>query len=295
MSAQHLSYVIYTSGSTGTPKGVLIEHQGLCNYMQWATGVYAPDRTIVSSSFSFDATITSLYTGLLRGGTVHLLREGEELDGLYEELEAGGSCGLVKATPGLLNVLGNRLLSEGVQSGVPVFVIGGEALPRSTVELWRQLQPQARLINEYGPTETVVGCVVYEVPPELRPGATVPIGWPIANTSVYILDGYGEPVPVGVTGELFIGGAGVARGYLNRAELTAERFVSDPFAGDGSRLYKTGDLARWSLDGTMEFLGRNDSQVKIRGYRIELEEIETRLIEHESVREAVVVAREEGA
>jgi FkbM family methyltransferase len=134
---------------------------------------------------------------------------------------------------------------------------------------------------------------VYEVPQEMKPGITVPIGAPIANTHVYILDDYGEPVPKGVTGELYIGGAGVARGYLNRAALTAERFVSDPFAGGGSRMYKTGDLARWSFDGTMEFLGRNDSQVKIRGYRIELEEIEAVLNEHPEIKQSVVMMRED--
>src|SRR6185312_58396 len=144
-------------------------------------------------------------------------------------------------------------------------VIGGEALSTEEVEHWRTHAPHVRLINEYGPTETVVGCVVYEVNADTPHRGAVPIGRPIANTRVYVLDDFLEPVPVGVPGELFIGGAGVARGYLNRAGTTAERFVPDPFAGDGQRLYRTGDRVRYRADGILEFLGRLDEQLKIHG------------------------------
>ena len=150
------------------------------------------------------------------------------------------------------------------------------------------------MVNEYGPTETVVGCVVYDIPQKVNETLLVPIGRPISNTRIYILDVHGKPVPVGVTGELYIGGAGVARGYLNRPDLTAEKFVADPFAGEpGARMYRTGDLGRWLADGNIEYLGRNDFQVKIRGFRIELGEIEARLAEYPAVREAVVIARED--
>ena len=293
---EHLVYVIYTSGSTGTPKGVMVPHRQVSNYLCWAKADYAPvSCAIVSSSLSFDATVTSLYTPLLVGGSVHLVEEGGEIEGLEEEVgEVEG--GLVKITPVHLQVLGQRLEEQGLRSRVRVFVIGGEALPASTVGLWRRLDPQVRLVNEYGPTETVVGCIAYEVGAEWRKKETVPIGRPIRNTQVYILDAQGEPVPVGVAGELYIGGAGVTRGYLNRPELTAERFVPDRFGKEpGGRLYRTGDVGRWLKDGTIEYLGRNDEQIKIRGYRVELGEIEARLREYEGVREAVVIAREEEA
>ncbi|MFC7518444.1 amino acid adenylation domain-containing protein, partial [Herbaspirillum sp. GCM10030257] len=202
--------------------------------------------------------------------------------------------GLVKITPAHLDVLGQRLLADRVRSAVGVFVIGGEALSSSTVALWQQIQPGVRLINEYGPTETVVGCVVYDIAPDAQLDGSVPIGRPIANTRIYVLDGYGQPVPVGVAGEIYIGGAGVARGYLNRNELTAERFVADPFSNEpGARMYRTGDLARYRADGNLEFLGRNDHQVKLRGMRIELGEIEAKLAQYRGVKEIAVIARED--
>src|SRR6185312_13461191 len=159
---------------------------------------------------------------------------------------------------------------------------------------WQWRFPQVRLVNHFGPTEITVGCCTFEITEPVSESRSIPIGRPIANTRIYILDGNQQPVPIGVTGELYVGGAGVARGYLNRAELTRERFVSDPFAQQaGARMYKTGDLGRWLADGAIEFLGRNDDQVKIRGFRIELGEIEARLRECEGVKEAVVVARED--
>ncbi|HEX2187719.1 MAG TPA: AMP-binding protein, partial [Longimicrobiaceae bacterium] len=173
-------------------------------------------------------------------------------------------------------------------------VVGGEdlgtALARSVAEASRG---NLEIHNEYGPTEAAVGCMIHRFDPEGDGRGSVPIGRPVANTRVYVLDGWREPVPVGVAGELYVGGAGVARGYAGRPELTAERFVPDPFGGEpGARLYRTGDLARWRSDGTMEYLGRNDQQVKVRGFRIEPGEVEARLAEHAAVKEAVVVARD---
>jgi arthrofactin-type cyclic lipopeptide synthetase B len=292
---EHLAYVIYTSGSTGRPKGVMIEHRGLVNYLCWAGKAYAPaDGSVVSSSLSFDATITSVFTPLIHGSTARLLADGREVDDLEVLLASSPAPGLVKITPAHLDVLGHRLRARGSSPAVGMLVVGGEALSPATVKLWRDIQPRVRVVNEYGPTETVVGCIVYEVGPEEEPVGNVPIGRPIANTQIYLLDSAGRPVPVGATGEIHIGGAGVARGYLNRPELSAERFVPDPFSAEpGARMYKTGDLARHRPDGQMEYLGRNDFQVKLRGFRIELGEIEARLAQHPQVREAVVIARED--
>ncbi|AKJ30063.1 non-ribosomal peptide synthetase [Caldimonas brevitalea] len=294
---RHLAYVIYTSGSTGRPKGVMIEHAAWLNYLQWAVRAYechAGEGAVVSSSIAFDATITSLYTPLLCGRTVVLVRDGDELAGLEALLRQGKAWSLIKITPAHLDALGRRLQANPAPCAVRAFVIGGEALAPATVALWRGICPQARLINEYGPTETVVGCSVYELPADTSDLVTVPIGRPIANTQIYLLDERRQPVPIGVPGEIYIGGAGVARGYLNRPELTAERFVPDPFSEvPNAKLYKTGDLGRWRADGHLEYLGRNDHQVKIRGFRVELGEIEAQLARHEQVKEAVVIARED--
>ncbi|WP_186066623.1 non-ribosomal peptide synthetase/type I polyketide synthase [Burkholderia gladioli] len=292
--AEHLAYVIYTSGSTGRPKGVMISHGGLSNYLQWALAAYepAPERgAVVSSSLSFDATVTSLWTPLLCGGTVTLLDEGDEIAGL--EAHVRNAAGLVKITPAHLDALGRRLRAEGIKAKTDAFVIGGEALSAGTVALWQEVGPGARLVNEYGPTETVVGCLVYDAQNLPAGMMNVPVGRPVANSQIYILDAGGEPVPVGVTGEIFIGGAGVARGYLNRPSLTAERFVPDPFGATGARMYRTGDLARYEADGNIIYLGRNDEQVKLRGFRIELGEIGAMLGAHPGVRDAVVVMRKE--
>ena len=273
----------------------MIEHRGLCNYLAWAAKIYSPKNgAVVSSSLSFDATVTSLYTPLLCGSEIGLLPDGKEIDALNEQVLGKIACGLVKITPAHLDVLGQRVLQEGARTAVELFVVGGEALPASTVRLWRRIQPDVRMVNEYGPTETVVGCTIFDAPEDFASGHSTPIGRPIANTQIYILDANLQPAPIGVTGEIYIGGAGVARGYLNRPELTAERFLRDPFAKEAdARMYRTGDLGRWRADGAIEYLGRNDFQVKIRGFRIELGEIEARLREHPGVREAMVVARED--
>ncbi|WP_263369219.1 non-ribosomal peptide synthetase, partial [Edaphobacter dinghuensis] len=297
LTPHHLAYIIYTSGSTGKPKGVMVEHVNLHNYLNWAINAYIPFKnSIVSSSLSFDATITTLLVPLLQGGEVELLPEGEEIDGLYIRIRENitKKQQLIKITPSHLDELGRRMLSESLGIFSHLFVIGGEALLSSTVQLWHRIRPDITMINEYGPTETVVGCVTYNIPYKDNYVDPIAIGRPIANTRIYILDEYRKPVPIGVAGEMYIGGAGVARGYLNRPELTAERFLADPFRVEPeARMYRTGDLARYLPDGNLEFLGRNDQQVKIRGFRIELGEIEVCMAEHPLVEQAVVIARED--
>jgi amino acid adenylation domain-containing protein len=293
----NLAYVMYTSGSTGKPKGAMILHLGLVNYLWWAIKAYAvePGRSVpVHTSVSFDLTVTSLYTPLLAGGKVELLPEDVGAQNLLAALLRAGDRSLVKITPAHLVLLSQQISPEQAAGMSRTFVIGGENLLAESLQLWRGSAPATRLFNEYGPTETVVGCCVYEVRPADPRSGSVPIGRPIANTQLYVLDPGLQPVPPGVMGELYIGGAGVARGYLNRPELTAERFLPDPFSGvPGARLYKTGDLARSRTDGTLEYLGRADDQVKIRGYRIELGEIEATLAAQPKVQSCAVLARED--
>lgn len=293
---EHLAYVIYTSGSTGRPKGALIEHRGLANYLSWAIrtyGLLSGDLVPVHSSISFDLTVTSLYPALLCGGQVQLLAEDLGAQNLVTALQDGRQRGLVKITPAHLELLTQQVSAAAAANTTRAFIIGGENLAAENLRFWRETAPRIRLINEYGPTETVVGCCIYEVQPGDPPNGSVPIGRPIANTELYVLDEQLAAVPVGETGELYIGGVGVGRGYLNRPELTRERFLPDPFSGRrGGRLYKTGDLARYRDDGILEYLGRVDSQIKIRGYRIELGEIEATVLGHPEVRVAAVVHRE---
>jgi amino acid adenylation domain-containing protein len=297
VTSDHLAYVIYTSGSTGQPKGVMIPHHGLVNYLRWAGPAYqvaAGQGAPVHSSLSFDLTITSLLLPLLAGRTVTLLPEDHGGEALSQTLQDHKNFSLVKITPAHLQLLNQQLPPAEATEATRSLVIGGEALLGQDLRFWQMHAPQTRLINEYGPTETVVGCCVYELSPGEIISEATPIGRPIANTQLYLLDQYLHPVPVGVVGELYIGGAGVARGYLKRPALTAERFIPDPFSGQpGRRLYKTGDLARYRPDGVLEFLGRRDHQVKLRGFRIELGEIEAVLRQHPHVREAVVLLRED--
>ena len=293
----NLAYVIYTSGSTGKPKGALIEHRGLVNYLWYAIrhyGVVAGDSVPVHSSISFDLTVTSLFPALLAGGHVELVPEDVGAQSLVASLKNGKQRGLVKITPAHLELLNQQLGSAEAPNITRAFIIGGEALTAESLRLWRQAAPKTRLINEYGPTETVVGCCIHEVRPEDPDSGAIPIGRPIANTELYVLDESLQPVGIGEMGELYIGGAGVARGYLNRPDLTAQRFLPDGFSGRaGARLYKTGDLARWRSDGILEYLGRVDDQVKVHGYRIELGEIEATLAGAPDVRSCTVLLRED--
>ncbi|MCR8643269.1 amino acid adenylation domain-containing protein [Paenibacillus sp. N1-5-1-14] len=291
-----MAYMIYTSGSTGKPKGVMITHRGMSNYLQWAVGAYEVEQgigSIVSSSLSFDATITSLFTPLMTGGRVVLLHEGKEIEQVSQALRQYDNLSLLKITPAHLHLLNQQLAPEELVGRVRTVVIGGEALLGENIAFWQQAAPETKLINEYGPTETVVGCCVYHAA-QIKEGPVL-IGRPIGNTQLYVLDSYMQPVPIGVAGELYIGGLGVARGYHNREQLTAERFVPNPFSREeNDRLYKTGDICCYLADGNLQYYGRIDDQVKVRGYRIELGEIEARLHQHPAIHKAVVIPQGDG-
>ncbi|MDZ7358889.1 MAG: amino acid adenylation domain-containing protein, partial [candidate division KSB1 bacterium] len=289
----HLAYVIYTSGSTGKPKGTLITHRGFMNYLFWCLENYPLKQgrgSLVHSSLAFDATITGLYAPLLVGRAVYLVPESKDIEIVAQSLRQYRNFSIVKITPAHLQLLGNQLPAEEAADLVHAFIIGGENLTSDHIAFWLQYAPNTKLINEYGPTETVVGCMNYDTPHDFRKRGSVPIGFPIANMKVYLLDQNLEPVPIGVPGEMYIGGVAVARGYLNRPDLTAEKFIPDPFSGKpGARLYRTGDLAKYLPDGNIEFLGRIDHQVKIRGFRIELGEIQATLGKHPGIKENVVI------
>lgn len=294
VSPDDLAYVIYTSGSTGQPKGAMITHRGLTNYLNWAMEAYdiaEGSGALLHSSISFDLTVTSLFAPLMLGRAVFLVADG--IEALAVALTEGTNYSLLKITPAHLRALTELLSPDVVAGRVRTLIIGGEALHFESLSFWREHAPQTRIINEYGPTETVVGCCVYEVSAADPPFGPVPIGEAIPKTELHILTNDLKPVSTGETGELFIGGDGVARGYLNREELTRERFIANPF-GSGM-LYRSGDLARVKADGNFEYLGRVDDQVKIRGFRIELGEVETVLKQHDSVSDCAVIAKDEAS
>ena len=294
---ENAAYVIYTSGSTGKPKGVVIPHRGLVNYLSWAVKNYRVGEgrgATVHSPLGFDLTVTSIFTPLLVGRSVALVPESQGLEGFNAILRQEKNLSLIKLTPSHLELLNQMVSAEDIANTSNVLIVGGEALWNETVDFWRTHAPETRVINEYGPTETVVGCCVYEMTDEATNSAAVPIGRPIDNAEIYVLDNYMQPVPTGVLGEIYIGGVQLARGYLGRPDLTAERFIPHPFASEpGQRLYRTGDVARFLANGQIEYIGRTDQQTKIRGYRIELGEIEVLLAQHEAVREVAVIARED--
>ncbi|HAT3848741.1 TPA: amino acid adenylation domain-containing protein [Serratia marcescens] len=294
--ASHLAYVIYTSGSTGKPKGAMNEHRGVVNRLVWmqeAYGLTAADTVLQKTPFGFDVSVWEFFWPLMVGARLVMAKpEGhKDPDYLSRAIEQYGVTTL-HFVPSMLQ----SFLADGqaaTRCGQVVRVMcSGEALPAALVaEFYRRL-PQAELHNLYGPTEAAVDVTAWHCSREVE-RVSVPIGRPIANTRIYLLDERGQPVPLGAVGELYIGGVQVARGYLNRPELTAERFLSDPFA-PGGRMYRTGDVARYLANGDIEYLGRNDQQVKIRGFRIECGEIEAALATHPAVREAVVDARAVG-
>jgi amino acid adenylation domain-containing protein len=295
LTSQDLAYVIYTSGSTGLPKGVLVEHRNLVASTFARTLMYGSfGHFLLLSSISFDSSIAGIFGALTNAGTLFIAPESALRDPalLYRDIQRR-QIDSVLCVPSLYRQLLEYFANDQQNKSLSRVIVAGEACPRLLATESLRYQPQAVLFNEYGPTENTVWASVYRCPEQLAEHS-IPIGRPIANTRIYILDAQREPVPVGVAGELYIGGAGVARGYLNRPELTAEKFLSDPFSSEpGARMYRTGDLGRWLPDGNIEFFGRNDFQVKIRGFRIELGEIESYLSEHPGIREAVVLARED--
>ncbi|MFC5743653.1 amino acid adenylation domain-containing protein, partial [Dyella tabacisoli] len=277
LSVLHPAYVIYTSGSTGKPKGVVVAHRSAAYYFAWSKHAYYGDQgngSPTTLSATFDGSVTLLFGPLLAGQPLTLMTTGVDFSALGAERNPAG-YELLKLTPAHLKLL-NASLAADAPAPAKTLLLGGEALVPSDLAFWQERYPDVRLINEFGPTEATVGCSTYEVVEDMRNAVGVPIGSPIWNTRLYVLDDALRPLPAGMVGELYIAGAGLARGYLNRPSLTAERFVANPFT-PGERMYRSGDLASWRDDGLLEYHGRIDHQVKIRGFRIELGEIEAAL------------------
>jgi amino acid adenylation domain-containing protein len=284
----HLAYVIYTSGSTGTPKGVAIEHRSVVAFLAWAVAAFPPDAlngVLASTSICFDLSVFEIFAPLSCGGRMILAENALHLPSIV----AAPEVTLVNTVP---SAMAELVRSQAVPPAVRVVNLAGEALSNRLAQSIYEQANVERVFNLYGPSEdttystwTLVGKGTQSEPT---------IGRPISNTRVYVLDEKMEVVPVGVAGELYIGGSGLARGYLNRPGMTAERFVPDPFSDEpGARLYRTGDVVRYRAEGSLKFVGRIDHQVKVRGFRVEPGEVEARLRQHESVREAFVVARED--
>ena len=298
LTSESLAYVIYTSGSTGIPKGVMVEHVNVCNQISALRDAYdidASDRILQFASLTFDASVEEIFGALLSGAALVLRTQ----DWLESASAFGKLCAAHRITiASLPTAFWEQLLIAQPEIALPValrkIVIGGEAVSSHALKAWfGRKGHRPKLVNSYGPTETTVNATLQEVHSS-TPWTS--IGRPLANARIYILDEFAQPVPLGAVGEIYIGGSGVARGYLNRAELTAGRFLADPFcAKPGARIYRTGDLGRYLSDGSIQFAGRNDFQIKIRGFRIELGEIEGRLLEYPGVLQAVVLAREDQA
>lgn len=291
LQPDHLAYVMYTSGSTGTPKGIAITHRNVIELAldrRWQDG--SQQRVLLHSPLAFDASTYEIWVPLLRGQQIVIAPPGKTHVQALAQTIVRGQVTALFVTAALF-----RLLAEEPACLAQIRTIwsGGEAASPQVFQQVLDACPQAVVVNVYGPTETTTFVISFPMHPPLQVGTSVPIGTPMDNTQAYVLDSALQPTPTGVTGELYIGGSGLARGYLERAALTAERFVANPHGTPGSRIYRTGDLVRWRADGQIEFVGRIDHQVKIRGFRIELGEIEARLTEHACVREAVVLARED--
>jgi len=291
----HLAYVIYTSGSTGKPKGAMNEHRALINRLEWMQDEYrldTRDRVLQKTPFSFDVSVWEFFWTLMTGAQLIIARPQGHQDPSYlmDLIEAAGVT-TVHFVPSMLQLFLDQH-SPGRCSSLRQVICSGEQLPVSLTRQFFESFPDTRLHNLYGPTEAAIDVTYWECKPDSK-SPHVPIGRPIWNTQMYVVDSYLRPVAIGVQGNIYIGGVGVGRGYLNQQKLTDERFISDPFRpNQRGRLYKTGDLGRWRRDGAIDYLGRCDFQVKIRGFRIELGEIEAALMEHREVKQATVIARE---
>jgi len=288
----NLAYIIYTSGSSGVPKGVMITHGGLANYVNWATERYSMDSapTLMHTSLLSDMTITTVWGPLTAGQRIYVASRSHGIEGLRAALERNDPFAVVKLTPSHLRILGQQW-RETARPWCAICVVGGEAFMGADALPWSNAG--IRFVNEYGPTETVVGSSIHEI--EDPPQGPVPIGFPIANTTLVLMNERLEALPPAVAGEIGIGGAGVARGYENQPAITAAAFLPDDRGSSGSRLYRTGDIADRLADGSLIYMGRGDDQVKIRGYRVELAEVEAALALHPGVRQvAVLVEDHEG-
>jgi amino acid adenylation domain-containing protein/non-ribosomal peptide synthase protein (TIGR01720 family) len=286
--AANPAYMIYTSGSTGRPKGVVVTHQSMVDLVAWAAtefGAAGLARVVASTSLTFDVSVFEIFGPLAVGGTVHIVRDLLALgEGVVTE-----PVSLISGVP---SAFAQLLAQDGLLVSADTVVLAGEALPAKMVRDIRAALPSSRIANIYGPTEATVYAAAWYSDGGDQQQAP-PIGRPIANTTAYVLDPSLRPTPIGVPGELHLGGRGLARGYLNQPGLTADRFIADPFGEPGAQMYRTGDVVRWNRAGELEYLGRADHQVKIRGFRIELGEVEAALRQHEDITEAVVVVRQE--
>jgi amino acid adenylation domain-containing protein len=295
ITSDNLAYIIYTSGSTGDPKGVLVTHAGLARYVLWAATFYEVGRgwgAPINTSFGFDATVTSLFAPLVSGAGVRFSSR-QDLEWLSQCLSDHLGYGLIKLTPAHLRALA-RMVETGAWSfprrlGAHVLVIGGERLTGRMLQAWAPFLDGTRFINEYGPTECVVGCCIHEISATDLQRPNVPIGSAVAGARLRLLDPRLNATDCAEQGELYIGGPGLARGYTQRPGSTAERFLPDPDALEpGARMYRSGDIARYSPQGQLEFVGRRDSQIKLHGHRVEVGEIEVALERLDEVREAIV-------
>ncbi|MDZ8136599.1 MAG: amino acid adenylation domain-containing protein [Nostoc sp. DedQUE04] len=295
--ADHLAYIIYTSGSTGTPKGVLGTHRGTVNGLHWLWKTYpfaAEEVCCQKTAISFVDSVWEIFAPLLQGIPTAIIPDAIVLDPqLFIETLANYKVTRIVLVPSLLRLFFNSYshLIKNL-SHLKLWITSGEALSIDLAQTFRKIMPSAKLINLYGSSEVSANVTYYDTSLLTDKSTSVPIGRPVDNTQIYVLNGHLKPSPVGVIGELYVGGEGLARGYLNRLELTQERFINNPFV-PGTKLYKTGDLARYLNDGNLEYLGRRDDQVKIRGFRVELGEIVAAIAQHPDVRESVVINQDQ--
>ncbi|MEU0146242.1 amino acid adenylation domain-containing protein [Streptomyces sp. NPDC006288] len=289
---EQLAYVIYTSGSSGRPKGVLCPHYGVANYLDWAVETYTThgtDGAPLFSSVGFDMVVPNIYAPLWCGQPVRLVPDDQDLPGQISEVLSSGPYGFIKLTPGQLDLITSMAGAGAARNLAGLLAVGADLFPAQSLRRWRALDASTPVLNEYGPTEASVANAFFMIPDGFSE-ETIPIGRPIENTSMYILDDDFLPVPAGAEGEIFIGGACCARGYLGRPDLSSEKFVPDPYATEpGARMYRTGDRATWDDQGNAVFMGRSDRQLKIRGYRVEPGETEAALRRHPGIRDAAVV------